>query len=92
MKRKLKHSKYFTIPAFMILAKKTDKDCSELLGISTRTFKDKIKGYSDFTAEQGRQLSEFLEVTQEQLFLTQNVSIRHERGVGKHIIKLEGER
>ncbi len=69
-KRELKHPEYYAIPAYMTLAKKTDNECANLLKMSIRTYKDKIKGISDFSAEQGRILSDYLGVTQEQLFLT----------------------
>ena len=69
-KRVVKHPEYYAIPAYMVLAKKSDRDCANLLGVSIRTYKDKIKGFSDFSAEQGRKLSDCLGVTQEQLFLT----------------------
>lgn len=68
-KRALKHSEYFAIPAFMILSKRTAHECAKVLGVSVRTFNDKVKGYSDFSAEQGRKLAEYLNVSQEQLFL-----------------------
>lgn len=68
--REIKHPKYYAIPAYMVLAKKNSKDCAELLKISERTYKEKISGFSDFSAEQGRILSDYLGVTQEQLFLT----------------------
>jgi len=68
-KRDKKHPEYYAINAYMILAKQTDSDCAKMLKISERTYKDKIKGYSDFSAEQGKMLATFLNVTQEQLFL-----------------------
>ena len=74
-KRTIKHPEYYAISAHMTLARRTYEECANLLGISTRTYKEKIRGFSDFSAEQGRRLSEFLGVTQEQLFLTENVSI-----------------
>ena len=73
-KRRIKHPAYYAISAHMILARRSYEECANLLGISTRTYKEKITGFSDFSAEQGRRLSEFLGVTQEQLFLTENVS------------------
>ena len=69
-KREIKHPKYFAIPAYMILANKSYGDCADFLKMSVRTYKEKIKGYSDFSAEQGRMLSTFLGVSQEQIFLT----------------------
>lgn len=74
-KRTIKHPVYYAISAHMTLARRTYKECADFLGVSTRTYKEKIRGFSDFSAEQGRKLSEFLGVTQEQLFLTEKVSI-----------------
>lgn len=74
-KRAIKHPEYYAISAHMTLARRSYEECADLLGISTRTYKEKIRGFSDFSADQGRRLSEFLGVTQEQLFLTENVSI-----------------
>jgi len=68
--RKKVHPEYYTIPAYMRLARKSYDDCSQKLGICTRTFKEKIVGYSDFSAVQGRILAEYLGVTQEELFFT----------------------
>ena len=69
-RRKLKHAKYYTIEHYAGLQKKTAEDCAKKLGISLRTYKDKISGYSDFTAVQAHILSEFLGVSQDSLFLT----------------------
>ena len=49
-----KHKQYYKIPAFQILAKKSDDEMAQILGICKRTYKEKIEGYSDFTSEQGR--------------------------------------
>lgn len=70
MNRKIRHSKYYAIPAYMALEKKSYADCSRYLEISERTFKDKVNGYSDFSAEQGRKLAVFLNRTQDEIFLT----------------------
>ncbi len=68
-KREIKHPEYYAIPGYMILAKKSDEDCADFLDMSVRTYKEKIKGFSDFSAEQGRKLAEFLGVTQSEIFL-----------------------
>ena len=65
-----KHDKYYRIPAFQILSKKTDDDMAAILGICKRTYKEKIEGYSDFTSEQGRILSSVFGVSQDEIFLT----------------------
>lgn len=73
-KRRLKHPEYYAIPAYMILAGKSYEECANYLGLNVRTYKEKITGYYDFSAVQGRLLSIFLGVSQDQIFLTRNVS------------------
>ena len=68
-KRKIIHPKYYAIDAYMILAKKSYHECADHLGISERTYKEKITGYSDFSAEQGRKLALFLNCSQSEIFL-----------------------
>ncbi len=68
-KREKQHPEYYAISAYERLAKKRPEDCAEVLGISPRTYKEKIKGYSDFSATQGTKLAEYLGVPQDQLFL-----------------------
>ena len=68
--KKMKHKPYYAIPAYQILAKKTDDEMAAILDITTRTYKDKIKGCSDFTSEQGRILASVFGKTQEEIFLT----------------------
>ena len=72
MKKTKKHEKYYTIPAYQILAQKTDKQIACLLGCSIRTYKDKIEGWSHFSSEQGKILSNALGVSQDRIFLTKN--------------------
>ena len=64
------HPEYYAIPAYMILAKKSYADCAKYLEMCVRSYKEKIKGYSDFSAKQAIDLSDYLGVTQGQLFLT----------------------
>ncbi len=68
--RKKKHDKYYKIPAFQILSKKSDKEMAEILGVCKRTYKEKIEGYSDFTSKQGKILSSVFGVSQDDIFLT----------------------
>ncbi len=68
--RKKKHEKYYKIPAFQILSKKSDDEMAEILGVCKRTYKEKIEGYSDFTSEQGKILSSVFGVSQDDIFLT----------------------
>ncbi len=65
-----KHKQYYKIPAFQILAKKSDDEMAQILGICKRTYKEKIEGYSDFTSEQGRVLSSVFKVSQDEIFST----------------------
>lgn len=65
-----KHKQYYKIPAFQILAKKSDDEMAQILGICKRTYKEKIEGYSDFTSEQGRILSSVFKVSQDEIFST----------------------
>lgn len=68
--RERQHRQYYAIRAYQILAKMSDKQVADELGICTRTYKDKIAEFSDFTAEQGYKLSKLFGVTQDELFLT----------------------
>lgn len=65
-----KHEEYYAIPAYQILSRKSDSEMAGLLGICKRTYKEKISGYSDFTSEQGKKLSEIFGISQDKLFLT----------------------
>ena len=55
-----KHKPYYAIKAFQILARKTSKECAEILGISERTYWNKINGYSDFSIPEAEALAQFL--------------------------------
>ncbi len=68
--RTKKHKPYYTIPAYQILSRKSDDDMAKILGISKRTYKEKIEGYSDFTSEQGKVLAATFNKTQDEIFLT----------------------
>lgn len=68
--RKKKHDRYYAIQAYQILAKMTDQEVASALGVSLRTYKDKISGYSDFTSAQGKKLSQLFSVSQDEIFLT----------------------
>lgn len=69
-KRVKKHDEYYRITGYQILNQKSDDEMAEMLGICKRTYKDKIKGYYDFTAEQGQLLSKTFGVSQDEIFLT----------------------
>lgn len=68
--RTKKHEEYYRIPAYQILSRKSDNEMASLLGVCKRTYKEKITGYSDFTSEQGKKLSEIFGVSQDEIFLT----------------------
>lgn len=68
--RKKQHKRYYAIPAYQILAKMPDDVVAKELGITVRTYKDKISGYSDFSSEQGRKLAQMFSTSQDRLFLT----------------------
>lgn len=70
MAREKKHPEYYAIRAYEILARKTEADCADKLGISLRTYQDKKAGYSDFSNTQGIVLAEFLGQPLSLLFLT----------------------
>lgn len=68
-KRIKKHPKYYRIPAYQILQKKSDDEMAKALNMCKRSYKEKIEGYSDFTSEQGRTISKILGVSQDEIFL-----------------------
>lgn len=67
---KKQHGRYYAIPAYQILANMSDREVAKALGISVRTYKNKISGLSDFTSEQGRKLGKLFNTSQDNLFLT----------------------
>ena len=69
-KRRMKHAEYHNIIGYQKIRKKTNADMAKALDISCRTYHDKVKGYSEFTAEQGKVISSILSVSQDELFLT----------------------
>lgn len=69
-KRRKIHPEYYAIKAYQILARKDDEYFAKVLDISTRTFNDKKKGYSDFKQGEADILSKELNRTKDELFLT----------------------
>lgn len=65
-----KHPVYYAIPAYQRLARLSDEDVATYLGVTVRTYKDKINGYSDFSNVQGEMLALLLNQPQNNLFLT----------------------
>lgn len=68
--RPKKHPEYYAIPAYQRLARLSDEDVARYLGVTVRTYKDKINGYSDFSNTQGEMLARLLNQPQRNLFLT----------------------
>ena len=68
--RPKKHPEYYAIPAYQRLARLSDEDVARYLGVTVRTYKDKINGYSDFSNVQGEMLARLLNQPQRNLFLT----------------------
>jgi hypothetical protein len=68
--RKKVHGRYYKILAYQILAGRlTNAQMARILGISERTYTDKIEGWTDFTGSQIRTMAEVLHVKQEELTL-----------------------
>ncbi len=69
IRRKI-HGRYYKIPAYQILAGQySNEQMARILGISERTYVDKIEGWTDFSAQQIRTMAEVLRVPQESLTL-----------------------
>ena len=70
-KRAKRHDPYYAVQAYQILAGKSNKDCAEHLGISERTYQNKINGYADLTLPEAQKLAAFLGRRKyEDIFLT----------------------
>ncbi len=69
MEARRKHQPYYAIRAYQILSKLSDKDVADALGITTRTYYNKIEGISDFSAEQARALVELFGRSMDEIFL-----------------------
>lgn len=59
--RMRRHEPYYAVPAYQILTHKTNKDCADELGISERTYWDKVHGFADFTLPEAAKLATFLQ-------------------------------
>ena len=68
-KRVKKHPEYYAIKAYQILQKLTDDDMAKHLGVTRRTYCDKVNGYSDFTLAEGAMVARILNKTQDEIFL-----------------------
>lgn len=66
--KKVIHAEYVFIPAYQKRKKLTDENMSQKLGMSIRTYRDKVKGYGDFTLTEANKICELLEETKDNLF------------------------
>ena len=69
-KREKKHPRYYALAAYQMLEKFTDDYMATFLGVSKRTYKDKVNGYSDFTPAEALAISQLLKKSQDEIFLT----------------------
>lgn len=51
-RRQKKHPKYFRIDGYQIVANLTDEQVAAKLGVCIRTYRDKVNGSKDFTAQE----------------------------------------
>ena len=72
-----KHPRYYAIPAYQILSRKSDAEMAKALGVSIRKYRDKIEGWSDFSYTDGDILYTILGRRRDDIFLTENVSNRN---------------
>lgn len=68
--RPKKHPEYYAITAYQILARKSDDEMATKLDITTRTYQEKVKGWSDFTVQEGDILVRELGRSRNELFST----------------------
>lgn len=68
--RPKKHPEYYAIVAYQILARKSDEQMAKSLNIATRTYQEKVKGWADFTIQEGDVLVRELGRSRDELFLT----------------------
>lgn len=69
-KREKKHPEYIFVRAYQKKNGFSDDEMAEKLDCSSRTYNDKVLGWSDFSSLEGRELSRIFNVSQEILFLT----------------------
>ena len=68
--REKKHPKYYALKAYQMLEKLTDEYMANFLGVTKRTYTDKVNGYSDFTPAEALAISKLLNKSQDEIFLT----------------------
>ena len=59
--RKRRHEPYYAVQAYQILTNKSNKECADFLGISERTYWDKVHGFADFSLPEAAKLASFLQ-------------------------------
>lgn len=69
-KRERKHPKYYALIAYQMLEKLTDDFMASFLGVTKRTYKDKVNGYSDFTPAEALAIAQLFKRSQDEIFLT----------------------
>lgn len=69
-KREKKHPKYYALIAYQMLEKFTDDFMANFLGVTKRTYKDKVNGYSDFTPAEALAIAQLFKRSQDEIFLT----------------------
>ena len=65
-----RHPEYYAIPAYQILARKSDDEMAALLGMAKRTYLEKIRGWSDFSVQESDMLANELGRNRDELFMT----------------------
>lgn len=68
--RKKIHAPYIDIPHYQHFARKSDAEVAAILGYSVRSYKEKIAGYSDFSAVDMGILADLFNVSVDLLYRT----------------------
>lgn len=69
MSKELRHPPYYAIKAWEILAKISGEEVASRLGMSYRTYFNKVNGYGDFSVAEANRLCEILGRTMDEIFL-----------------------
>lgn len=69
VKRRKIHSEYVFVRAYQKINGFSDEYMGEMLGCSPRTYNDKVLGWKDFSALEGRELARMFNVSQDKLFV-----------------------
>lgn len=68
--RTKRHPQYYALKAYQMLMRLSDDYMAGRLGITKRTYTDKVNGYADFTPSEAIVLAQILNRTQDEIFLT----------------------